>query len=222
MAVQPGAGSYSYNVLPLLKDYVGTDTKVAQFMEMCLESKDPMILMPDGTLDITRVLSRNGSPPDWDNVQIIMDTNQIPDRHRTLSEGVREMLGLSLPFYDTFIDGKYTIFLGDAAVLFFQQELMGQQESSLTQPPVLLYLGGDLAPITVEFDSEIVETVAFCSTFKTAYGESAVSNILTFVLTGWTNVTLAVDQDVVPSYAERVYYYRSFNNVFFRVGDVAL
>ena len=220
MAVTPGAGSYSYNVLPLLKDYVGTDTKIGQFMDMCLESDDPMIRMPDGSLDITRLLSRNGNPPDWDNVQIIMDEKLIQDKNKTLSEGVREILGLLLPFYDTFIDGVYTIFLGDAAVRFFQQELMGQRASTMTQPPVLLYMGGNIAPITGEFDFEMVGTVSFCATFKTLYGETGISNIITITSAGWDNVTLAVDREVMPSYAEKVYYYRSFNGIFFRVAEV--
>jgi hypothetical protein len=122
------------------------------------------------------------------------------------------------PFHDTFIDGKYTIFIGTAAVRFYQQELMGQQITGM-QPPILLFLGGDASINPDRVDA--LDSTNFTATFKTVYGETGCSNVITITSQNWSYVNLDIDYDQVPTYVTGVVYYRSFNGVFFSVLEIS-
>ena len=223
-------GSTTWNTLPLLKDVIGSGSKVDAFVGWCLNHNEPMVLMDNGSLDISRLLSRNGSPPDWENVQVIMDIhNPFRDQEESLSSEIRILLGAepATPCYDTFIDGKYTIFLGDAAIRFYQQELLGQTYKVYDiSPPVLMLMGTDATPIAADASatgySLQLNVLYFVATFGTKYGESGISNMVTVLSSGWTYCDLAIDTQKIPSSAEYVYYYRNFGDTFFRVAEVEI
>lgn len=213
------------SLINTLSEWVNqTDTPIHEFIRYAKEFKGPILLNEDGTLNLGQVLSRAGNPPDWNSRQIIMDRDDIAgfaNMEIMVDDWIKGQY--ISPAIDTFIDGIYTIYVGRAAINFYQQYLIGFGKPETIPSPVLYLTGGDFTPSEATANEEgmaVWQTTAFCSTFKTQYGEGPPSNIITGTNMGWTSVSLAVEVDSVPSNIVSVCYYRSFGTEFKKVAEV--
>lgn len=230
MGLSPNSGSYSYNSLPFLEDYVGSGALVDVFLDMCMEYEGVATVSESGEIDISTLVYYSGNPPQWDDVSVIISENQLPPNGSRKFKDIAFFLingGMSkIPFYDTFVDGRYTIMIGDAAESYYRNELMQQSDTSSLPTPLLYFVGGDAVPIGADAEADqgynYVTTDVFVATFNTRYGQSGPSNAVTVMTGGWNSISLEVVGDNIPSYVTDVYYYRNFGGTFFRVAEVSV
>lgn len=177
----------------------------------CNEAKMPNLLFSDGTLDWGLIYPIPGEKP-----ALLNDIAMV---------GHPGMAGVPPVFTTGFLHGQLTIFFGEYAELYIQQATQ-VIPAALTAPSLVIVDSSGLvlaANDSVGGVAEVVETPTFLATFMTRYGETEASNIVSLPrVYSWNTVTLAIDENKIPTYAGTVRYYRLFGDTYRLVSEVKI